>query len=264
MDIVNTHAAQQPWHGDVAALRPIRLSVAAPAYNEEAGIVQVIEGWFTFLRKSVAVAEFEIVVCNDGSRDGTGQLLHSLAEKNRELYPLDLAQNQGAAVALATAIRATRFDWVMLVDSDGQFPIESLLALLSASQRYNARAVIGVRVKKDTLFARFGTWSSGFACNLLYQTKLKDFNSACKLIDGPLLRSLTLEAKGMNYSTEVTARLLECGIHIAETEIPHLPRRSGTSSMRALKGAVHRLLFVTYLANRRLLLRLGVLQRPKA
>src|SRR5205814_6177030 len=160
---------------------------------------------------------------------------------------VDFSQNQGAAAALTAAIQLTRLDWVMLIDSDGQFPIENFPALLSALHRDDTLAAIGVRRKKDSPFARFGTWSSGIAGNLIYGTRLKDFNSACKLILGPLIRSLNLEAKGMNYSTEITGRLLEAGTIIAEAEIEHRPRTAGTSSMRFIRGSTDRFLFVCYL-----------------
>jgi hypothetical protein len=91
---------------------------------------------------------------------------------------------------------------------------------------------------------------------------MRDFNSAFKLVWGPTLRGLGLEAKGMNYSTEVTSRLLECGIVPVEVAVAHRPRASGASHMRLFRGALHRLLFVGYIALRQLLLRLGILSRP--
>ena len=95
------------------------------------------------------------------------------------------------------------------------------------------------------------------------RTRLADFNSAFKLVWGPTLRKLGLEAKGMNYSTEVTSRLLECGIVPVEVAIEHRPRVAGVSSMKLVRGALHRFLFVTYIALRQLLLKLGILMRPE-
>lgn len=245
---------------ELAAASPIRLSVAAPAYNEEEGLSSVVENWLTYLRQAPDVAQFEIVVCNDGSRDNTGAVLDVLATSHPEVRSVHFTVNQGAAAALTAAIAATRNDWVLLLDSDGQFPIENLQALLSALRANRVAAALGIRQKKDSAFARFGTWSSGIVCNILYGTKIQDFNSACKLVWGPLLRALPLEAKGMNYSTEVTARLLERGIVPACVPIEHRPRVTGSSSMRLVRGAIHRFLFVTYMAYRRLLLKRGILR----
>lgn len=254
-------AAALPAAADFAG--PVRLSLAAPAYNEAAGIAAVVRDWHACLAASPDVAAFEIVVCNDGSRDRTGEILDALAAELPQLRPLHFARNQGAAAALAAAIAATRHDWVLLIDSDGQFPVEDGLAMLAAARRAGALAAIGIRQKKDRWFARFGTWSSGIACNLLFGTRLRDFNSAFKAVWGPLLRGLTLEARGMNYSTEVTARLLECGVRPLEVAVGHRPRATGTSNMRLLRGALHRLLFVCYFALRRLLIAAGVLMAPR-
>ncbi|HMH65752.1 MAG TPA: glycosyltransferase, partial [Rhizomicrobium sp.] len=175
---------------------------------------------------------------------------------------LHFPANQGAAAALNAAIAATHGDWVLLLDSDGQFPIANLPAMIAALQA-GGLAAIGIRQKKDVAFAQFGSWASGLVCNLVHGSQLADFNSAFKLVWGPTLRGLGLEARGMNYSTEVTSRLLERGIVPVEVQIEHRPRMTGTSSMKLVRGAAHRFLFVTYIALRQLLLRLGILSRPK-
>jgi glycosyltransferase involved in cell wall biosynthesis len=236
------------------------LSIAAPAYNESEGIEDVVRHWFEYLQALPELSRFEIVVCNDGSRDDTGAILNRIAQQIPQIKPVHLDRNQGAAVALTRAIRHTGQDWVLLLDSDGQFPIENLPRLVAAIEAHGAQGAMGVRAKKDALFARFGTWSSGLVCNLFHSSSYRDFNSAFKLVRGPLLRSLNLEAKGLNYSTEVTSKLLERGVTLVEVEIDHRPRVTGKSSMRLFKGMLHRFLFVLYIGFRQLLLRTGVLQ----
>lgn len=242
---------------------PIKLSVAAPAFNEAEGIEAVVTEWHSFLSGCDDVSEFEIVICNDGSKDLTGDILDRLTLLFPQLRPLHFAQNQGAAAALNHAIAATHGDWVLLLDSDGQFPIANLPDMLAAVRRLNAKAAIGIRQKKDVPFARFGSWASGLVCNIVHGSRLKDFNSAFKLVWGPTLRGLGLEAKGMNYSTEVTSRLLERRIVPVEVAITHRPRTTGVSSMKLVRGAIHRLLFVKYIALRQLLMKLGIITRPQ-
>ena len=111
---------------------PIRLSVAAPAYNEAAGIEAVVAEWHGFLGARTDIASFEIVVCNDGSKDRTGEILDRLARQYPQVRPLHFAQNQGAAAALNAAIAATTGDWVLLIDSDGQFPVQNLPDMVEA------------------------------------------------------------------------------------------------------------------------------------
>ena len=75
------------------------------------------------------------------------------------------------------------------------------------------------------------------------------------------MRSLHLESAGLNNSSEVTSKLIERGIVLAEVEVEHLPRQSGASSMRMFRGALHRFLFVSYIGFRQLLLKYNVLRR---
>lgn len=247
----------QSWKG------PVRLSVAAPAYNEAEGIEAVIAEWHAFLSGLPKLESFEIVICNDGSKDKTGEILDRLTLSFPGLRPLHFDQNQGAAAALNSAIAATTGDWVLLIDSDGQFPIQNLPDMMAALRKTGGHAAIGIRKKKDVAFAQFGSWASGLVCNLVHGSEVRDFNSAFKLVWGPTLRNLGLEAKGMNYSTEVTSRLLERNIVPVEVAIEHRPRVTGASNMKLVRGAIHRLLFVSYIALRQLLLGLGILSRPK-
>lgn len=243
-------------------MRSYTVSLAAPAYNEAGGLETIVTEWLSYLKGAPFIADYEVVVCNDGSRDETGAILDRLARQNSHVRAIHLAKNQGAAAALSKAIAATRLDWVLLLDSDGQFSVTYLMPMLKKVEA-GAKVVVGVREKKeDSLFSRVGTQASAMLCNLFFGTHFADFNSAFKLVSGPLLRSLTLEAKGLNYSTDVTAKLLERRMDMTELPIIHQPRGSGKSSMRAMHDALHRLLFVLYIGYRQLLFKLQVLQRP--
>jgi glycosyltransferase involved in cell wall biosynthesis len=167
------------------------LSVAAPAYNEAAGIESVLRNWVEWLSQAPGLNAFEIVVCNDGSEDNTKEVLDLLGAEFSSVRPVHHNVNQGAAAALSTAIRNTRYDWVLLIDSDGQYGIDNLNLLASAIERDNSKAAIGVRVKKhDSAFARIGSRGSSWLCNFFHGTHYRDFSCALKLVEGDLLRSL--------------------------------------------------------------------------
>lgn len=249
----------------MASSRLSEISLAAPAYREGAGIRAVVERWMEYLAGRFEPGRYEVVICNDGSDDDTGEVLAALAARFPALKVVTHAKNQGAAAALTTAIAHTTKSWVLLVDSDGQFPVENLERFEQAWADPPPQAFIGVRLgKKDSLFQRFGSWSSGQLCNLFHRSRYRDFNSAFKLVRGDLLRSLHLEAKGLNYSTEITSKLLECSVPLVEVPVTHVPRASGASSARMLKGTLHRFLFVSYIGFRQLLIAAGVLRRPEA
>ena len=240
----------------------IKLSLAIPAYNESEGIRELLLHWHSFLKNQHHIAQFEMIICNDGSHDETGAILDALAHEYIEIRPYHFTENQGAAAALSFAIKKTTLDWVLLLDADGQCPIENLMVMLETLHKKNSLAVLGVRHKQDKILPRLGSVMSGWVCNLIHRSNISDFNSAFKLVYGPLLRSLVLETKGMNYSTEMTSRLLECGITLAEVKINHVKRLQGQSHMKFFKDSIHRFLFVCYLGLRQLLLKLNILRRP--
>ena len=238
------------------------ISIAAPAYNEGENISALVEEWVSYLQTRFKPEDFEIVVCNDGSKDNTWELLCGVAKKYPSVKPCHHPINQGAAAALTTAIRHTTKSWVLLLDSDGQYPIENLEAFSKEWERAPVAAYIGFRPQKaDSTFARFGSWASGHCCNLFHGTHYKDFNCALKLVEGALLRDLGLEAKGLNYSTEISSKILERGVAMKELAVEHRPRAKGRSSRTLLRGSLHRFLFVSYIGFRQLLLKLGLLQR---
>ncbi len=238
------------------------ISIAAPAYNEGENIYATVEGWVRFLQKHFQPEDYEIVVCDDGSRDNTGTRLGDLAREFPSVRPCRHAVNQGAAAALTTAIRHTTKDWVLLLDADGQYPIENLDAVLAEMARSPVPAFIGYRPRKvDSAFARFGSWASGCCCNFFHRTRYRDFNCAWKLVEGRLLRDLCLEAKGLNYSLEISSKILERGVAMKEIEVVHRARSGGRSTRTLVRASFHRLLFVFYIGFRQFLFRVGLLQR---
>ncbi len=238
------------------------ISIAAPAYNEGENISQLVEGWLAYLQTRFRPEDFEIVICNDGSRDNTWELLSGLARAHPSVKPCQHTINQGAAAALTTAIGRTTKSWVLLLDADGQYPIENLELFGRELEREPAAAFIGYRPHKvDSAFARFGSWASGACCNFFHGTRYRDFNCALKLVEGALLRDLFLEAKGLNYSTEISSKILERGVAMREVEVTHRARAKGRSSRTLLRGSLHRFFFVAYIGFRQGLLKWGLLQR---
>ncbi|MEU4573477.1 glycosyltransferase family 2 protein [Nonomuraea sp. ATR24] len=243
--------------------RTIDVSVAAPAYNEAANIAASVREWRDYLRGHPAVGAWEIVVCDDGSSDGTGAILRDLRKDVPELVVVTFGRNRGAGAAIAAAIAATRLDWVVLLDSDGQFPIAELDRFLPRALAGDGVAFSGARLRKaDSLPYRWGSAASGAVSNALHGTRFRDFNSIFKLVRGPLLRSVPLESGGMNCSTEITARVTELGHTWVEIPIRHRARGGGRRGWRFARGALDRALFVAYLGFRHRLLRRGVLRAP--
>ncbi|MBO3747536.1 glycosyltransferase [Streptosporangiaceae bacterium NEAU-GS5] len=239
----------------------VGISVAAPAYNEAANIAAAVAEWQHYLEAHPSVGTWEIVVCDDGSTDGTRAILAGLHETCPGLVVVGFDRNRGAGAAIAAAIACTRLDWVVLLDSDGQFPIANLDRFIGRILAGDGLAFSGARIRKaDGLPQRWGSAASSAVSNLLHGTRYRDFNSIFKVVYGPLFRALPLESGGMNCSTEITARVAELGHTWVEVPIEHRERGGGQRGWRFWRGARDRALFVAYLGYRCWLLRRGVLR----
>jgi len=236
------------------------LAIVAPAFDEADGIEATTLGWIASL-SAHGPAAHEVVVCNDGSRDRTGDILEAVARCHPVLRVVHHASNRGAAQAVATAVAASTANWILIVDADGQFPLSCLDEFARARHRDpRAAAFIGARrSKRDDRFARFGARVTTAALNAVYGTGYRDLSSACQLVRGDLLRALRFDARGLNYSVELSGKLLEAGIRPVEVEVDHLPRRTGRSTRTALRSTLDRGAFVSYLAVRKLLVAQRVL-----
>jgi glycosyltransferase involved in cell wall biosynthesis len=113
-------------------LDPIALSIVAPCYNEQAALPE-------FLRRTTAVCdglgvEYEIVLVNDGSRDGTWGTLVELAARYPRLTGVNLSRNHGHQLALTAGLHVCRGERVLIIDADLQDPPELLPEMMRAME----------------------------------------------------------------------------------------------------------------------------------
>src|SRR5579872_1942330 len=126
---------------------PIFLSVAMPAYNEEASIDSVIRDHVKVLESiGGAISQWEIVCVDDGSIDRTPAILKNLQLSVPQLR-IVRQENQGITGALSRALRETRGTHVYCTGSDGQWPASNLTPMLSAIQT-GSDLVVGVRINR--------------------------------------------------------------------------------------------------------------------
>jgi len=225
----------------------MKLSIVCPAFNESAQIYSLLHSWTQFLRNKVST--FEIVVCNDGSRDHTGQELNRAAKDFQEVRVVSFNQNQGAGFAMSTAIRSSLGSIVVTTDSDGQFLIEDAFRFYQILEtRTDLVAVVGQRRKKLHAWSQaMGTRVASTLANLFFKSSLPDFNCALKAVRGFFIRTLPFETKGLNYSTELSFWLTAREAPLISVEVVQHNRVAGVSSSKFFRSAKHRFLYLTYL-----------------
>jgi glycosyltransferase involved in cell wall biosynthesis len=203
------------------------ISAVLPAYNEEQALAATVKDLRAVLQR--VGRPFEILIVNDGSRDGTGALADRLAAEDVAVRALHHAVNRGYGGALKTGFDSARGEWVFLMDADGQFDPAELPAFVAATSR--ADFIVGYRHPRAdpghrTLFAK--TWAA--LTSVLLGVGVRDVDCAFKLMRRSYVSSLALEAHGAFLSAEMLGKARRIGARFEELPVRHLPRRTGTST----------------------------------
>ncbi len=222
------------------------LSVAAPCYNEVEGIEAVLEDW----NKVLDGVDFssEIVLCNDGSQDGTGPLLETLKKQFPRLVVVSFDENGGYGRALSAAVARTTGEYVVTIDSDGQFDLQDGVDLLAVLEQGHDDGVMGRRRKKrDSWFRVVADRCLNLFVRNLFGLSLRDTNCALKVVRGDILRGLTIEGNGYPVPTEICVRLDHLGCRLVEQDVAHLPREVGVSKLHTIPAVWSMMCFLAQL-----------------
>ncbi|MBN1346476.1 MAG: glycosyltransferase family 2 protein [Phycisphaerae bacterium] len=236
------------------------ISVLAPVYNEADCIERVVRYWNDVLDQWPRSSE--IVLGNDGSTDGTGEILERLSGEMPRLRVNTRHKNGGYGAALASAIAGSRGNLVVTLDSDGQFDLADARGLIERLETEDLDAVTGRRASKRDSFMRvLADRTLNRIVRLMFGVTLRDTNCALKVIRGDLARALTIEARGFPTPTEIVLKLSAQGARLGEETVSHADRVAGASKLKVWRTGLDMWRFLWYLRRKIKLYRRGVLQR---
>ena len=131
------------------------LSIVVPCFNEEPCLDALYLRVGAAARASVG-EDYEIVLVNDGSRDGSWTAMQRMAEADRNLVAINLSRNHGHQLALTAGLDLCRGDAILIIDADLQDPPELMGPMLEAMRESGADVVYGVRRSRagETAFKR--------------------------------------------------------------------------------------------------------------
>lgn len=199
-----------------------KLSVIVPVYNERNTVVEI-------LRRMRAVDlpfDREFIVVDDGSDDGTHQVLGQLGDSTVKI--LTHPQNRGKGAAIRTALEHVTGDLVLIQDADLEYDPDDWPKLLAPMLKGRAQVVYGSRVtgeRRNMLYLHLlGNKMLSLTTNVLYNTTLSDMETCYKLFDREVLQGITLRSDRFDFEPEVTAKVLRKGIRIYEVPISYAGR----------------------------------------
>ena len=213
-------------------MQPDKASISAcfPAYNEAENLPPVIRAADATL--SAVTDAYEIIVVDDGSTDGTAEVLARLCADYPALRSIRHPENRGYGAAVLTALRAARNDLVFFCDADGQFDVRELPRLLASIG--DADLVTGYRgIRRDPTHRRLNAWRWGTLVRVGFGVKVRDLNCAFKVFRRSALERAGLHevtSTGAAINAELLTRLARTHARIREVEVSHHPRAHGVQT----------------------------------
>jgi glycosyltransferase involved in cell wall biosynthesis len=223
--LADTISASPQTETDAEALPG--LTVILPCHNEEENVAAAVSAARSAARRFAR--RCQIVVVDDGSTDGTGQIAAQLERAVPEVRLVSHEQNGGYGAAVRSGIRAATMPWILLTDGDLQFDLLELEGFLPHAARSDL--VVGRRANRADPLARrvaAGVWNT--LVRVLFRLPVRDVDCAFKLMRADAVRELPLSAEGAMVSTELLARALQGGATVIELDVHHRPRIAGEQS----------------------------------
>jgi dolichol-phosphate hexosyltransferase len=200
----------------------VKLSILMPVYNEENYIAEA-------LKQTLAVeypCEMELLVVDDGSRDGTADVLARTDDPR--LRVITHPRNQGKGAAVRTGVNHADGEYMVMLDADLEYDPQDLPKLLSPVLDSRATVVYGNRVfgahTAYSFWYVMGNKAITTAANVFFNSYLGDLETCFKLMPVPLFRSLDIRSNGFGIEAEITAKLLRRKIKPYEVPISYRAR----------------------------------------
>jgi glycosyltransferase involved in cell wall biosynthesis len=230
------------------------LSVFFPAYNDAPSLPGLIQR--TFAALEAHVADYEVIVINDGSWDKTGEVLEELRLRHApHLRVVTHEQNRGYGGALRSGFAAATKDWVFYTDGDGQYDPSELPRLLELVGP-DTGLVNGYKLERHDPAHRVWIGSTyNFCARLLFRIRIRDIDCDYRLIRRDLLDRIHLTSTSGTICVELVRKVELTGCGVVQVGVHHYPRLHGTSQFFRVKSLLKTLLELVRLWVRVVILR---------
>lgn len=200
----------------------MKLSVLMPVYNEAKTLQKVVD-------RLLAIefpTEVEFVIVNDGSHDGTPDILDGIADERVQVF--HQPQNAGKGSAIRKAVELASGDYMIICDADEEYRPQEIPMLMQPVLDGEADVIYGTRTfGSHTSFSYWyviGNKGVNLFANILFNAYISDVETCFKLMPLELYRSLDVKANGFGMEAEVTGKLLARGYRPYEVPISYKAR----------------------------------------
>jgi glycosyltransferase involved in cell wall biosynthesis len=199
------------------------LSILMPVYNERERVERAIAE----VLATDLPSEFELIVVDDGSTDGTREILRG-ADWDGRVRLFEHPENRGKGAAIQTALAEAKGEYSAIFDADLEYDPADLALLMPPLLDGRSNACFGVRAfdgytSHSFLFV-LGNKGVTLACNIMFNVYLHDIMTCHKMIRTDIFRSLSLQSAGFAIEPEITARLVQHKERIFEVPVHYRAR----------------------------------------
>jgi glycosyltransferase involved in cell wall biosynthesis len=205
------------------------VSVVLPAYNEAESITIAVGRALKVLPE--LAREWEVIVVDDGSTDGTTDVVDDLT---RTHYPrvrhLKHDINLGYGAALRTGFSRARYDLIFYTDADNQFDIAELAHALPLMVDHDV--LVGFRVYRyDSPLRVFVSWGYNLLIRTLFRVRVRDVDCAFKIFRREVIEKIDIETTNFFVDTELVAKARKWNFRLVEKGVRHYPRMAGETKI---------------------------------
>lgn len=201
-----------------------------PAYNEEDSVGPMIEAMVTTI--APLTDDYEVIVVDDGSLDGTAQKVKEAAQKYPQVRLVQYKINQGYGAAVFTGFTSSTKDLVFSTDADRQFDLNEIHKLLSLINE--ADLVVGYRApRRDPFMRKLNGWGWSALATRLFGYTARDIDCAFKLFHREIMDEIgdQIVSRGATFSAEFLVRAKQAGYKIRGVPLAgHWPRVAGSQT----------------------------------
>jgi glycosyltransferase involved in cell wall biosynthesis len=215
------------------------ISIIIPAYNEQEGIAKTLTRIFETM--DAAQYDYEVIVVNDGSTDGTADEV----KKFPRATLISHSRNRGSGASTNTGVRHARGEICVMTDADGTYPVQDIPRLLEEMNDYDM--VIGARTKEAgtlKLLRVPAKWFIRSLASFLTETKIPDLNSGLRAFKkSNVLKYIHILPHGQSWVSTITLAHLSDDLDVKWIPIDYYPRL-GTSKFRPVQDTYNYLMLV--------------------
>lgn len=224
------------------------ISLLIPVFNEKEAIRETIDTCVDVFSK--IGEEFEILIINDGSTDGTEGILNNLPQ---QVQVLTHPENRGYGASMKTGLRRAKGDLIAITDADGTYPIHDFPKLLAEFKANDADMVVGARTKKGVQIPPIrkpAKWVINRLVNWVSGRKIPDNNSGMRIFKKDMaLEFMHLYPQGFSFTITITLAAITSDYLVLYEPIDYF-RRKGSSSMSSGLNGIKNFLFFLGLITR--------------